>query len=101
MVYKILKFGRPMYLRDLLNYYCIDSDMTVQHSVEYQKLTEPRYNSKIGRNAFVNSAPRLFNKLSEHVKMVDKLDFQKKLQSHLFVICYDLNDMTMKTEFKC
>ena len=34
--------------------------------------------------------------------MVDKLeDFQKKLKSHLFAICYDLNDMTMKTELKC
>ena len=62
------------------------------------RLNEPRYNSKIGRNAFINSAPRLFNKLPEHVKMVDKLDFQKKLKSHLFAICYDLNDMTMKIE---
>ena len=102
MVYRVLKFGRPMYLRDLFSYYCIDSDMTLRYSVEYQRLTEPRYNFEIGRNAFINSAPRLFNKLPEHVKMVDKLeDFQKKLKSHLFAICYDLNDMTMKTEVKC
>ena len=66
------------------------------------RLTEPRFNTEMGRRAFEKSAPRLYNKLPESVKTADMLElFKKRLKSYLFAKCYDTKSMTINENYKC
>ena len=90
-VYLALKFERPLYVRDMLHVFHIDSSMTLRHGVELHRLSEPRYSTELGHRAFGKSAPRLYNKLPIEIKAAETIEiFKSKLKTFLFADCYDL-----------
>ena len=102
MTHQALNFEKPQYIRDLLENFHVDTEMTLRHSNVLHRLNEPRCNFVFGFRAFEKSAPRLYNKLPENVKNNENIEaFKKKLKTHLFKEVYDLEDMTMKQAYKC
>lgn len=102
MAYQALNFGKPEYIRALLEDFHIDTDMILRHGTVIHRLNEPRYNLELGFRAFEKSVPRLYNKLPETIKCSNTIDiFKKKLKTHLFSACYDLDDGTIRQEYKC
>ena len=76
--------------------------MILRHETEEHRLTEPRFNTEMGRGAFEKSVPRLYNKLPEIVKTADTLElFKRRLKTYLFAECYDPNTKTINENYKC
>ena len=102
LTYQALKFGKPEYIRHLLEDFHVDTTLVLRHSAECHRLNEPRCNLKLGFRAFEKSAPRLYNKLPEHVKSSSNVKiFKKKLKTHLFKEAYDIENMCITNEFSC
>lgn len=102
MVYQALNPGKPKYMRDLLVDFQVDTSMTLRHGNMLHQLNEPRCNHEFGFRAFEKSAPRLYNKLPINVKdSVNIKAFKKSLKTHLFRECFDLEDGTVKQDYKC
>ena len=102
MTYQALNLNKPQYMRDMLNVFHVDTDMTLRHANELHRLNEPECNFEFGFRAFEKSAPRLYNKLPENVKNSENINtFKKKLKIHLFNEAYDLEDMTTRRAYKC
>ena len=95
LTYKALKLCEPKYLADYLSLFRPESNVTVRHASETNRLSEPRTNCALGERAFNHCAPRLFNKLPPEIKNIDNvMKFKKDLKTYLFTKCYD-------TENKC
>ena len=102
MTYQALNCGKPKYIRELLDDFSVNTEMTLRHSDVLHRLNEPRCNYELGFRAFKNCAPRLYNKLPESVKNSENIKtFKRKLKTYLFTDCYDLEDMTVKQDYKC
>ena len=102
MVYQALHFNAPSYVKDMLKEFHVSTDIVLRHSNELHRLAEPRFYREAGRRAFSNSAPRLYNKLPEHVKIAENLHiFKRKLKTFLFNDCYDLQNKIIKEEYSC
>ena len=102
MTNQALNYGKPKYIRDLLDDFSVNTEMALRHSNVLHRLNEPRCNYEFGFRAFKNCAPRLYNKLPESVKNSDNIMiFKKKLKTYLFAECYDLEDMTIRQDYKC
>ena len=102
LTFQAKKLGKPTYLNELLEDYCTMSQVILRHNTEHCRLNESRYNQEIGRRAFKNCAPRLFNKLPASVKQCDDISvFKKRLKTHLFAECYDMQTRTIEDEYKC
>lgn len=102
MVYQALKFGKPEYMINLLAAFQVDSNITLRHSVELHRLREPRYHRESGRRAFDRSAPKLYNRLPEWIKMAENTNiFKKRLKTLLFTDSYDLENKVIRDNFAC
>ena len=94
-----MKFGKPGYLRSLLSDFQVDTTMRLRHSDDQYRLNEPRSNLTMGFRAFERCAPRLFNDLPQSVRLSENCAiFKKKLKSYLFAECYDMDDLSIKTD---
>ena len=101
MTYKTITSGLPKYLNDYLKPFKLETSMTLRHATEQFRFLEPRSNKKISDRAFVNCAPRLFNKLPSEVKeSLDIVQFKKKLKTYLFLEAYDLDLKETNPGFK-
>ena len=101
LVYKALRYDEPTYLRIHLNKLRLDTNVTIRHTSDMHRLFEPRANCKRGERTFRYSAPRLYNKLPPEMKIIqDDGAFKKKLKTILFARCYDLEDQTVKENYK-
>ena len=85
LTYKCLNNQAPAYLKELL--------CPVQHEFQTRRKTqkhlhEPSFRLKTcGRRAFACNAPRLWNKLPQHLREAKSLDiFKKSLKTHFFKI---------------
>ncbi|XP_076065037.1 uncharacterized protein LOC143039070 [Oratosquilla oratoria] len=88
LVYQAIKFGKPVYLKELLSNFSTASDLTLRHNVQLDRLNEPRFNTEMGRKAFVNSALRLYDILPECVRISENyITFKKELKAYLFTEC--------------
>ena len=93
LTYQALKTGKPEYLKTMLRHYEVATNMVIRHAADEYRLNEPRCNSEIGARAFMYSAPRLFNALPIQIKTSANVAvFKKRLKTHLFTECYDLED---------
>ena len=102
MVYHALKFGKPLYMSDMLKKFEVDTTVILRHSVEVHRLDEPRYQREAGRRAFCRSAPRLYNQLPQRIKMEQNVaTFKKKLKEFLFTDCYDLENQLVTAAYSC
>ena len=101
LTYKALKHDEPRYLRKMLKRYESNTSQTTRLASELERLHEPRTNTNYGERAFSYCAPRLYNKLPGEIKnQPNIMTFKKKLKTFLFNKCYDLEDKTMKENYK-
>ncbi|XP_076030132.1 uncharacterized protein LOC143018553 [Oratosquilla oratoria] len=88
-----------VYLKELLSDFSAAFDLTLRYNVQLDRLNKPRFNIEMGRKAFVNSAPMLYNKLPECVRISENyIIFKKKLKAYLFTKCYNTGSMSMRAD---
>ena len=101
LVYKALKYNEPKYLRNCLSFFRPETNVTVRHASELHRLFEPRTNCKLGERAFEHSAPRLYNKLPSELKDIqDEMRFKKELKTLMFIRSYDIEETTIRADYK-
>lgn len=102
-VFKILKFGQPVYLRCLLVPFNNQSEMCLRHSDDPYRFLEPR---AVGRSSFVErsfsyAAPRLYNKLPLELKCVESVgEFKSKLKTYFFQLSYDVERQELSSDYR-
>ena len=85
----------PGYLNKKLQLYTLPAAQT-RNANNPHSLEMPRANRNISERAFSYSAPRLYNQLPSDIKeSANIVIFKKKLKTHLFGKCYDLQDKTI------
>ena len=101
LVFKALLYQRPVYLKEYLHPFELDTSIIVRHASEPHRLQEPRERSKIAERAFRNCAPRLYNKLPSELKSItDVTLFKKKLKTFIFSECYDTQENKVIGRYK-
>ena len=74
----------------------------VRHAGDPHRLYVTGVNRMVGNRTFRYTAPRLYNGLPSSVKDSQSVSvFKKKLKTHLFSKCYDLEMETIETLYKC
>ena len=102
MTYQAIKFEKPKYMRELLRGFQLQTSMFLRHSADPHRLDEPRSNLEIGTRGFMRCAPRLYNRLPEDIKSSENQEiFKKRLKTHLFIECYDLEEKSIRDYYKC
>ena len=102
IVFKALKFGQPVYIRELLCAPARESVLPLRSSDDPYRLLEPR---AIGERSFASrsfsyTAPWLYNKLPVSLKHIDSLDtFKGRLKTFFFSKAYNQSDMTLRDEY--
>ena len=100
LTFLALKTDEPGYLREKLHKYVLPAIQT-RHALNPHRLEEPIAKSCFGWRAFSHSAPRLYNKLPDHIKNCETIEiFKKKLKTHLFEQAYDLNDQRIQEGYR-
>ena len=61
LTHQVMITGEPVYLRNLLHLFEVDTNVVVRHAVDEYRLNEPRCNTDLGFRAFQVCAPRLYN----------------------------------------
>ena len=102
LTYKVLKYGEPKYLAELLSPAIRVFDMALRSSDDPFHLCEPR---AIGERSFAErsfsySAPRLYNKLPVEIKQLETVDlFKRHLKTYFFLLAYDVESGCMTADF--
>ena len=80
LTHKILKFGEPKYLADLLSFRTNDLNVALRSADDPSCLDEPRavQERSFAARSFSYTAPRLYNRLLQHIKMSGTLDTVKR-----------------------
>ena len=82
LTYKALQHNELKYLRNSLNLFKPDTNVTIRHENDTYRLSEPRTNGKLGERAFKHCAPRLYNKILLVLKDLEEIKFKKELKTH-------------------
>ena len=100
LTYLAQNTNRPKYLKDYLIPFGIATDVNIRHSTDKHRLFEPRANLALGTRAFEHSAPRLYNKLPLDIKDSCSVEvFKKKLKTHIFKKCFDLEEEVIREPY--
>ena len=90
ITYKVLKFGHPIYLKELLHPYS-SSRNTRRSSPKLRFLQVPSFDSRVHkshkyfRKSFNHYAPTFWNSLPFHIRTSPSVaSFRKHLKTHLF-----------------
>ena len=101
LIYKVLKYSEPKYLRDCLEFFRPETNVVVRHASETYRLSEPRTNCKFGERAFEHSAPRLYNKIPLEMKDIkEEKKFKSELKTLLFSRSYNKTNRTINEKYK-
>ena len=101
LVHKALMYSEPKYLRNYLCLFEPETNVTVRHATESQRLSEPRTNCKAGERAFAHYAPRLYNRIPQEMKKLsEERIFKKELKTLLFTRCYDIANGALYDDYK-
>ena len=103
MTFKILTFGEPKYLAELINHLTVHSGMTLCSSDDPSRLEEPRAvrECPFAARSFSYTAPRLYNQLPVSIKQLTSVEsFKKQLKTFLFRKTYDLVDGTVMEDYR-
>ena len=88
LTFKCLHNIAPSYLADLLDMY---EPARSLRSSEKNLLKEKKTRTLTGDRAFCSCAPVLWNKLPQHLRLIDDLgNFKIQLKTHLFRIAFEL-----------
>lgn len=81
-VLKALKYDEPTYLRNCLSFFRPEMNIVIRHASKAYRLFEHRTNCKSGERAFVQCAPRLYNKIPPEMKNIQEGGkFKKELKT--------------------
>ena len=101
LTYKALNYNEPKYLRNMLKIFEQRANVTTRQASEINRLHEPRTNCIYGERAFSYCAPRMYNKIPLEIRNLPKIEqFKKKLKTHLFGRCYNMEEKTTKENYK-
>ena len=102
LTFLALKTNEPGYLKEKLRKYVLpDTQTQTRYASDIHRLDQPTSKSKYGDRAFSHSAPRLYNKLQNHIKDSENITiFKKKLKTYLFGKSYDVSDKTLNEEYR-
>ena len=99
LTHQALKTGEPGYLKKKLHSYTLPASQT-RNANDAHRLDIQRARVNIGSRAFTHSAPRLYNKLPNDIKDSENIAiFKRRLKTHLFGKCYDLQDKTITEQY--
>ena len=93
VTFKVLKFGEPKYLADLLRHPPARPGVAVRHDGDPLRLAEPRayQQSSFFERSFAYMAPRLYNRLPLSVRQLSSIEcFKRQLKTFLFDRSYNL-----------
>ena len=102
VTFKALKFKQTSYIRELLSFSSHESTLGLRSVDDPYRLHEPR---AIGERGFANCsfsyvAPRLYNKLSVTVKLIDSINtFKSHLKAFLFSRAYDQSGLAVQEDY--
>ena len=98
LTHKALVLQKPAYLAELLVPH--ESLQSLRNSSNRQ-LQEPIIgNSSYSNRCFRYCAPRLYNKLSSELRVLESIDaFKKHLKTEIFRMAYDMETLTVRQEF--
>ena len=102
ITFKAPKFNQPSYIREFLSFSSYESTLGLRSADDPYRLHEPR---AIGEKGFANRsfsyiAPRLYNKLSITIKLIDSLNtFKSHLKAFLFSCAYDQSGLTVQEDY--
>ena len=102
LTHKMLKFGEPKYLADLLSFRTNDLNVALRSTDDPSCLDEPRAvrERSFAARSFSYTAPRLYNRLPQYIRQLGTLDaFKQQLKTFLFARAYD-QDGTMTEEYR-
>ena len=102
LTFLALKTDEPGYLKEKLRKYTLpETQSQTRHALNQHRLDQPTAKSKYGDRAFSHSAPRLYNKLPNHIKDSENIvTFKKNLKTFLFRKSYDLCDKTINENYQ-
>ena len=99
--FQAMKYGKPVYLRELLHDFQPEVNVTLRHNEELFRLEMPRSNSENGFRAFEKCAPRLFNSLPYNVRASQNVEiFRKRLKTFLFEEAFDMNSLSIVDSYR-
>ena len=102
LTHKILKFGEPKYLANLLSFRTNELNVALRSADDPFCLNEPRAirERSFAARSFSYTAPRLYNRLPQYIKQSGTLDtFKQQLKTCLFARAYN-RDGTMTEEYR-
>lgn len=103
LAHKVLCFGSPVYIRDMLVDYTSPPNMTLRAAAEPHLLVVPRLNShySYSSRAFSYAAPVLYNRLPSAIRSTENIEtFKKMLKTHLFLRAYNASTNSLKLEYQ-
>ena len=102
LTHKILKFGEPKYLADLLSFRTNNLNVALRSADDPSCLDEPRAvrERSFAARSFSYTAPRLYNRLPQCIRQSGTVDgFKRQLKTFLFSRAYD-QDGAMTEEYR-
>ena len=99
ITFKALKFNQPSYIRELLSFSSLESNLALRSGDDPFRLHEPRAIRERGfaDRSFSFIAPRLYNNLPIAIKQIDSITtFKSHLKALLFSRSYDLSSLTVR-----
>ena len=103
MTFKVLKYGKPVYLAELLKRPPSRPGVNLRHDDDHLRLDLPRaiQQSSFSERSFSFVAPRLYNRLPLSVRQLDSVEsFKTQLKTFLFRRCYDLERGVVTDDYK-
>ena len=102
LTFKILKYGEPKYLADLVQHPPVRSGIGLRHDDDLLRLYEPAAicNFSFSERSFRYMAPRLYNRLPLAMRQLSSVEtFKKQLKAFLFQRCYDMERGVVADEY--
>lgn len=103
VTFKVLKFGEPRYLAELLRRPPAHHGVVVRHDNDPFRLDEPRafQQSSFFERSFSYMAPRLYNRLPLSMRQLSSVEcFKRQLKTFLFERSYDLERGVMTDGYR-
>ena len=102
LTFKVLKFGEPRYLAELLQCPPVRSGVALRHDDDPLRLHEPgaAQQSLFSERSFAYVAPRLYNRLPLSMRQLSSVEgFKKQLKTFLFEKSYDLQGCILTDDY--
>ena len=101
MTHQALTTGCPEYLRNLIEVLRPQENISTRNTENGVTLFRHRPETNVGARAFKIAAPVVYNSIPLEIRLIENMDaFKKRLKTFLFSECYDLDDLSIKEQYK-